>query len=118
VRCVVCGKVAKSKADGSKGGPKWEGPLCSAHLEKLRRNGDPRISKKAGPPKGVPFKRVGGEGSGRPSFGQALTPEAEKFNAPRRFGKSLDSAASGDDSEILPISKPKLRRAKARRNKA
>ena len=61
---------------------------------------------------------LAGEGSGRPSFGQALTPEAEKFNAPRRFGKSLDSAASGDDSEILPISKPKLRRAKARRNKA
>ena len=61
MRCVVCGKVAKSKADGSKGGPKWEGPLCSAHLEKLRRNGDPRISKKAGPPKGVPLKRVGGE---------------------------------------------------------
>ena len=61
---------------------------------------------------------LAGEGSGRPSFGPALTPEAENFNAPRRFGKSLGSAASDDDSEVLPISKPKLRRAKARRNKA
>jgi hypothetical protein len=47
-----CSKPVKSKADGSKGGPVWSGPLCSAHLEKLRRNGDPTVTKKKGPPKG------------------------------------------------------------------
>lgn len=66
----------------------------------------------------VDAQELAGAGSGRPDFGQTLTSEAEMLTAPRHFGKSLDLATTGDDSEILPISKPKLRRAKARRNKA
>ncbi|WP_209508273.1 hypothetical protein [Ruegeria sp. HKCCSP335] len=63
-------------------------------------------------------REIAGKGDGRPSFGQKLTAEASKFNAPRHFGANMEDVATGDDSEILPVSKPKLRRAKARRNKA
>jgi hypothetical protein len=49
-----------------------------------------------------------------PDFGQTLTSEAEMFNAPRHLGKSLYGATTGDDSEILPTSKPNLRPAKGR----
>ncbi|MCG7572527.1 hypothetical protein MHM39_03015 [Phaeobacter sp. CNT1-3] len=62
-------------------------------------------------------REIAGKGAGRPSFEQLLTADASKFNAPRHFGANVESAASGDDSEILPVSKPKLRRAKARRTK-
>lgn len=51
-----------------------------------------------------------------PDFGQTLTSEAEMFNAPRHLGKSLYGATTGDDSEILPTSKPNLRRVRARRS--
>ena len=43
--------------------------------------------------------------------------ESLTFNAPGHFGKNVAAAASGDDSEILPVGQPKLRRAKARRDK-
>ena len=63
-------------------------------------------------------RALAGEGAGRPNFGQGLTAEAAKFNAPRHFSESIEAFATGDDSEILPISTPKLRRVKARRNEA
>ena len=63
-------------------------------------------------------REIAGKGEGRPSFEQKLTTEASKLNAPRHFGANVGSVVLGDDSEILPVSKPKLRRAKARRNKA
>lgn len=50
--CVICGSPAKSRCQGERGGVVYSGPLCSAHYEKLRRNGDPNISKPKGPPKG------------------------------------------------------------------
>lgn len=62
-------------------------------------------------------REIAGKGAGRPRFEQSLTAEASKFNAPRHFGANVESAVSGDESEILPVSKPKLRRAKARRTK-
>ena len=61
---------------------------------------------------------LAGKGAGRPGFGQKLTADAVKFNAPRHFGENVETGLEGDESEILPVSKPKLRRAKARRTKA
>ncbi len=55
---------------------------------------------------------------GNPSFSHDLTADAEKFNAPRHFGRNLETSAHNDDSEILPLSEPMLRRATARQNKA
>lgn len=63
-------------------------------------------------------RKIAGNGEGRPSFVQKLTAEASRFNAPRHFGANVEAAASGDESEILPVRKPELRRAKARRSKA
>lgn len=59
-----------------------------------------------------------GEGVGRPSFGPALTQDAEKFKALGHWGKAIEASSGMDETEILPISQPKLRRAKARRSKA
>ena len=63
-------------------------------------------------------RKIAGNGEGRPSFVQKLTAEASRFNAPGHFGANVEAAASGDESEILPVRKPELRRAKARRSKA
>ncbi|QAX31323.1 hypothetical protein [Leisingera sp. NJS204] len=63
-------------------------------------------------------QELAGEGAGRPNLGHSLTADAAKFNVPHHFGESIEAAADLDETEILPISKPKIRRAKARRNKA
>ena len=64
------------------------------------------------------IQELAGKGAGRPTFGQTLTAEATKFNAPHHFGRNVEVSIGSDDSEILPVSEPKLRRVKARRNKA
>ena len=61
---------------------------------------------------------LAGEGVGRPTFGPTLTQDAEKFNAPRHWGNAIEASGGIDETEILPLSQPKVRRAKARRNKA
>ncbi|WP_457647645.1 hypothetical protein [Profundibacter sp.] len=61
---------------------------------------------------------LAGKGVGRPIFEQKLTADAAKFNAPRHFGENVETGFEGDESEILPVSQPKLRRTKARRTKA
>lgn len=43
----------------------------------------------------------------------AINPDAERFNAPRHFGKTLSEASPY--SEILPLNDPKLRRARGSR---
>lgn len=43
----------------------------------------------------------------------ALTPDAEKFNTPRHFGREIMRCDERHDAEILPTCKPKLRRIKA-----
>jgi len=48
---------------------------------------------------------------------QGRSEDAAKYNAPRHFGKSMEAAVDSDGLEILPVGKPTLRRAKARRNK-
>lgn len=63
-------------------------------------------------------RALAGEGVGRPSFGPALSQDAEKFNAPSHWGSTIEASSGMDETEILPLSQPKLRRAKARRNKA
>ncbi|GLQ28069.1 hypothetical protein [Sulfitobacter pacificus] len=63
-------------------------------------------------------QELAGKGAGRPTFGQTLTAEATKYNAPRHFGQSVELSIASDDSEILPVQEPKLRRVKARRSKA
>ena len=45
---------------------------------------------------------------------QKLSDDAKKYNLPRNFGKDMENLICGD-VEIVPIEKPKLRRAKARR---
>ena len=55
--CVVCAKPAKSRCDGSRGGPIYKGPLCAAHYEKLRRNGDPLKKVPWGRQKGQTFRK-------------------------------------------------------------
>lgn len=61
---------------------------------------------------------LAGEGPGRPSFEQGLTQDAEKLVARTHWGKAIEAASGTDETEILPVNQPKLRRAKARRNKA
>lgn len=63
-------------------------------------------------------RALAGEGVGRPTFGPALTKGAERFNAPRHWGQAIEASIEMDETEILPVSQPKLRRVKARRNKA
>ncbi len=63
-------------------------------------------------------RALAGEGAGRPSFGPALTLDAKRFNAPRHWGDAIEASSGMDETEILPLSQPKLRRAKARRSKA
>ncbi|MBL3562227.1 hypothetical protein [Rhodovulum sulfidophilum] len=62
-------------------------------------------------------RTLAGEGVGRPNLGPALTRDAERFNAPRHWGDAIEASSGIDETEILPLSQPKLRRAKARRNK-
>lgn len=40
-KCCLCGKQAKSRCQGERGGVTYKGPLCAAHYERLRRWGDP-----------------------------------------------------------------------------
>lgn len=63
-------------------------------------------------------QELAGKGAGRPTFGQTLTAEAVKYNAPHHFGQNVELSIGSDESEILPVSEPKLRRVKARRKKA
>lgn len=63
-------------------------------------------------------RELAGKGAGRPSFGPALTQDAEKYNAPSHWGASIEASSRMDGTETLQISQPKLRRAQARRNKA
>ncbi|MBA4491470.1 hypothetical protein [Paracoccus sp. S1E-3] len=63
-------------------------------------------------------RALAGKGVGRPTFGSALTQDAERFNAPRHWGDAIEALSGMDETEILALSQPKLRRAKARRNKA
>lgn len=63
-------------------------------------------------------RELAGKGVGRPTFGPALTQDAEKFNAPSHWGNAVEAASGMAETEILPLAQPKLRRAKARRNKA
>lgn len=63
-------------------------------------------------------RELAGKGAGRPFFEPALTQDAEKFNAPRHWGNAIEAASGTDETEVLPLNQPKLRRAKARRNKA
>lgn len=63
-------------------------------------------------------RALAGEGVGRPSFGPALTQDAEKFNAPSHWGNAIEASSAMDETEILQLSPPKLQRAKARRSKA
>ncbi|WP_126977601.1 hypothetical protein [Frigidibacter oleivorans] len=60
---------------------------------------------------------LAGKGAGRPSFDRVLTQEAEKLNASTHWGKAIVAADGMDETEILPLNQPKLRRAKARRGK-
>ncbi|WP_133119885.1 hypothetical protein [Pseudooceanicola lipolyticus] len=63
-------------------------------------------------------RELAGRGKGRPSFGSGLTEDAKKFNAPSHWGKDIELASGSDETEILPLNPPKVRRAKARRKKA
>ncbi len=63
------------------------------------------------------FRELAGKGAGRPSFEQPLSPEAEKFNAPRHWGGIVEAWAGNGQTEILPQNRPRLRRPKPRRNK-
>jgi len=63
-------------------------------------------------------RKLAGNGAGRPSFGPVLTQDAKKFNAPSHWGTTIEAANGMDETEILPLNQPKLRRVKARRNKA
>lgn len=49
-------------------------------------------------------RELAGEGVGRPSFGPALTRDAEKFNAPSHWGNAIEAANGTDETEILPLS--------------
>ncbi len=63
-------------------------------------------------------RELAGKGAGRVSFGSALTPDAEKFNAPTHWGKAMAATIGMDETEIIPLSQPNPRRVKARRIKA
>lgn len=63
-------------------------------------------------------RALAGKGVGRPNFGPALTKGAERFNAPRHWGDAIEVSSGMNETEILPLNQPKLRRIKARRNKA
>lgn len=63
-------------------------------------------------------RALAGEGVVRPTFGPALTRDAERFNALRHWGDAIEASSGMDETEILPLSQPNLRRAKARRNRA
>ena len=60
-------------------------------------------------------RQLAGKGVGRPAFGSRLTEDAEKFNAPSQWGNGIEVMGEMDGTEIQPVSKPKLRRAKVRR---
>ena len=60
---------------------------------------------------------IAGKGAGRPSFERVLTQDAEKLNASTHWGKAIGAAGGTDETEILPLNEPKLRRVKARRSK-
>ncbi len=62
-------------------------------------------------------QELAGEGTGRPSFVNALDAGSVKYNAPRHFGQSVESSGDADASEILPTSEPRYRKVKARRKK-
>jgi hypothetical protein len=63
-------------------------------------------------------RALAGEGVGRPTFGPTLTQDARRFNAPKHWGDAIEASRGVDDSEILPLGQPKLRRAKARPNRS
>lgn len=60
---------------------------------------------------------LAGKGSGRPPFERMVTQDAEKLRAPAHWGEAIEAASGMDETEILPLNQPKLRRAKARRSK-
>ena len=62
-------------------------------------------------------RELAGKGAGRPSFERLLSRDAEKLNAPTHWGKAIEAAGGIDETEILPLNQPKLRRVKARRSK-
>ncbi|RVT86637.1 hypothetical protein DXV76_00680 [Rhodobacteraceae bacterium CCMM004] len=63
-------------------------------------------------------RKLAGEGVGRPAFRATLTKNAEMFNTSRHWGEAIEASSGTDETEILPLSQPKLRRVKARGNKA
>lgn len=63
-------------------------------------------------------RTLAGKGVGRQTFEPALTLDAKRFRAPRHWGDAIEASNGMDETEILPLSQPKLRRVKARRNKA
>lgn len=64
------------------------------------------------------FCELAGKGMGRQTFAPALTQDAKRFSAPRHWGDAIEASSAMDETEILPLSQSKLRRVKARRNKA
>jgi len=56
VVCCICNKPAKARCNGKNGGCVWEGPLCAAHYERLRRHGTPLGFAPKGPNKGKIYR--------------------------------------------------------------
>ena len=61
--------------------------------------------------RGYPFKRH----LRRAEYPRALSMDAERFNAPRHWGKAVEAGSETENAEIKPVTEPKLRRVKARR---
>lgn len=60
-------------------------------------------------------RQLAGPGQGRAATPSTLSADAERFNAPKHFGKAVVAGAETDEAEIKSVTEPKLRRAKARR---
>ena len=60
-------------------------------------------------------RQLAGPGQGRAAYPSPLSTDADRFNAPKHWGKAVEAGAGTDEAEIKPVTEPKLRRAKARR---
>lgn len=60
-------------------------------------------------------RQLAGRGQGRVASPSSLSLDADRFNAPKHWGKALAAGVETVDAEIKPVTEPKLRRAKARR---
>lgn len=60
-------------------------------------------------------RQLAGAGQGRAAYPRSLSMDAERFNAPRHWGKAVEAGSETENAEIKPVTEPKLRRVKARR---